>query len=226
MQAIIRPTEADATGWNHYFQEKCGTSCVWIALPFLRDSNSICFAEQATVRCFLLHTGRPGIGNMHCSALTSRVLAAPVCTACYTLPWSRAVAGHGAGRGGPASFALSVSDGTRTARQSRKTHLTLRRLWKRIRTSLNPPRWNLPWVRSLASHRTRRGGIQRLITLRCSTACSRSCETRSTQVPTSSSWSQTVEISCPSRTSPTLYDISLHGCSGKELIGKSGSLSL
>ena len=90
--------------------------------------------------------------------------------------------------------------------------------WCRFLFSLVSPRW--------PCHRTRRGGIQRLITLRCSTACSRSCETRSTRVPTSSSWSRTVEISCPSRTSPTLYDISLHGCSGKELIGKSGSLSL
>ena len=68
MQAgIILPTETDAMGLEpllprevHLLRLEC----------LLRDSNSICFAQQAAVRCFLLHTGRPGIGNMpHRSAL-------------------------------------------------------------------------------------------------------------------------------------------------------------
>ena len=103
MQAgIILPTEADATGWSHCFPREVQHLLRLECSAFLRDSNSICFAQQATVRCFLLHTGRPGIGNMpHRSALTGRVPAAPVCAppaSAVPLSWSCAVAGHGAGR--------------------------------------------------------------------------------------------------------------------------------
>ena len=100
---IILPTEADVTGWSHCFPREVQHLLRLECSAFLRDSNSICFAQQTTVRCFLLHTGRPGIGNTpHRSALTGRVLAAPECappvSAVSPPPWSCAVAGHGAGR--------------------------------------------------------------------------------------------------------------------------------
>ena len=92
MQAgVILPHELDAAGWCRYFPPE-----------ILRNSNAVCFARQPTVRCFLLHAWRPGIGIMqHSSALMGRAVSTHSALpgdAIDLPPWASVVTEQGAGR--------------------------------------------------------------------------------------------------------------------------------
>ena len=77
MQAgVILPHELDAAGWCRYFPPEIQPLLCLDHSAFLRNSNAVCFARQPTVRCFLLHAWRPGIGIMpHSSALMGRAVS-------------------------------------------------------------------------------------------------------------------------------------------------------
>ena len=100
---VIRPDELDATGWCQCFPPEVQHLLRLNHSAFLRDSNSICFALQPTVRCFLLHAGRSGIGSMpHRSGLTGACVictestpqSAPPVGAIDPPPWACAATGH------------------------------------------------------------------------------------------------------------------------------------
>ena len=78
MQAgVILPHELDVAGWCRYFPPEIQPLLCLDHSAFLRNSNAVCFVQQLTVRCFLLHAWRPGIGTMlHSSALMGRAVSA------------------------------------------------------------------------------------------------------------------------------------------------------
>ena len=89
-------------GWAPFFPASVHHLLRSEHASFLRDSISVCFAQQLTLRCFLPHSWRPGIASlpMH-SALTNRAMVTAVaCPPAHTPdapPWeTRApIAGQG-----------------------------------------------------------------------------------------------------------------------------------
>ena len=103
MQAgVILPHELDAAGWCRYFPPEIQPLLCLDHSAFLRNSNAVCFARQPTVRCFLLHAWRPGIGIMpHSSALMGRAVSTHSALpgdAIDLPPWASVVTEQGAGR--------------------------------------------------------------------------------------------------------------------------------
>ena len=102
MQAgCIMPAQADVEGWSPFFSREVQLFLRSEYASFLRDNNTICFAPQHTVRCFLLHSGRQGPGSwMQHSALASRANVAPPwpSASADSPPWATHAPAAGKGR--------------------------------------------------------------------------------------------------------------------------------
>ena len=95
----IMPAQDDVEGWSPFFPREVQHFLRPERASFLRDNNTICFAPQHTVRCFLLHSGRQGPGSwMQHSALAGRANVAPPWPSADSPPWTTHAPAAGKGR--------------------------------------------------------------------------------------------------------------------------------